>query len=123
LHQQHDAISPSRGSTFSRQGTQHDPEITSDKSSYITETEHLPPLTRPPATKLRHHLTNGNTHGFHFNNNQSPSTSAKKFITKTMSTTTTVKKAVKGGPVLANGTLSQSSRTTTSESHRKVKNG
>jgi hypothetical protein len=38
-----------------------------------------------------------------------------------MNTTTTIKKSFHGGPVLVNGKSSQSSRTISSESNRKVK--
>jgi hypothetical protein len=88
----------------------------------MTESEHLPPIVSPPVNAFRHQSTNGSTYGFQSNSKKSPPTSAKKYITKTMNTSTTIKKAVKGGPVILNGsTLSESSRTTTSESHRKVK--
>jgi len=96
----------------------------SEKSSHTSENDHLPPIVHPPAAAvLQHHLTNGSTitNGFHLKNNQSPPTSARKHITKTMNTPTTIKKSVNGGPVIVNGSLSQSSRTTSSESQRKVK--
>jgi len=97
----------------------------SEKSSHTPESGHLPPIVHPPATAARHHLTNGSTftHGFQLKNNQSSPTSARKHITKTMNIPTTIKKSVNGGPVIVNGSTSQSSRTITSESQRKVKFG
>ena len=123
LHQQPDAVAvpPSRGSTFSRQTAQHMPATPSDRSSHASENDHLPPIVPPPGANFRHHLHNGSTHAVHFNNTaKSPPASPKKYVTKTANTTTTIKKAVKGGPIMQNGPPTHMTRTGSSESNRKV---
>lgn len=124
MHQQSDAVGvpPSRDSTISSQRAHRVPATPSEQSSNTQESDHLPPIVPPPANVFRHRLTNGSNsnNGFHLNNHKSPPTSARKHISKTMNTTTTIKKSVNGGPVTINGSSPQSSRTTSSESHRKV---
>ena len=85
------------------------PASPSEKSTSSAEYEHLPPILPPSNAVFRHYQPNGpsSTHGFHLNHNKSASTS-RKYITKTMNTTTTVKKPLNGGPALLHTTSSSS---------------
>lgn len=100
---------------------QRGPATPSDRSSHVSENDHLPPIVPPPGANFRHHIHNGSPHAVHFNNTaKSPPASPKKYVTKTANTTTTIKKAAKGGPVMQNGSPLQMTRTASSESNRKV---
>jgi len=104
------------------------PATPSEKSSHITDNDHLPPIVHPPANTFRHHIPNNSTHGFQLIERKpsppSPGSSLspvpqRKTFAKTTSVPTTIKKSVTGGFAQNNGTAS-SSRTATSESNRKV---
>ena len=93
----------------------------------MSENEHLPPIVPPPAATFRHRLHNGSTHAVHLNNHttmattsRSPPASPKKYVTKTANTTTTMKKSIKGGPVMQNGSQTHFNRTDSGDRNRKV---
>lgn len=92
-----------------------------DTSSNTIESEHLPPIVPPPATAFRNYSTNSVTSKHSpILTDKLPSTPTKKYITKTMSTTTTIKKPINGHHVPKHGPSFESSRTISSESNKRV---
>lgn len=108
MHQQQDAVGvpSSRGSTISRQRA--GPDTPSDKSTHSVPNERLPPILPPPSSSFRYRIPNGElnqSRAFQSTNYRASPTSPKRYIPKSMSTTTTVKRPlVHGGPIVSNGT-------------------
>jgi hypothetical protein len=112
-------VSPSRGSTFIKKHV----HITtaSDKKSSAIKSEHLPPIRHfQVASAFRHHSINDSTARravqFLLKYNKSPARPPKKYITKTMSTTTTTKPV----PIGSNRVISHSKRSLSSDSKNRV---
>ncbi|CAF4369204.1 unnamed protein product [Rotaria socialis] len=116
------AVLSSRASTLSRQQKRRLPATPSEVSSNTIESEHLPPIVPPPARVFRHNSNNDlNSIRRSLLSSKPSSTVPKKYITKTMSTTTTMKKTINGGPVNLNGKSSQITRTASSESNQRIR--
>jgi hypothetical protein len=93
----------------------------SDKTSSTIKSEHLPPIRHSQvASVFRQHPTNRfiSRRGVQFllEYNKSPARPSKQYITKTMLSTTT-KKPI---PIGSNGILTQSTRSLSSDSNKRV---
>ncbi|CAF3405073.1 unnamed protein product [Rotaria sp. Silwood1] len=119
-------VSPSRNSTFTTKRVHQQPTTKSsslNKTSNTIKGEHLPPIRHHQRkSTFRQYSTNNLTSKrvvqFLLKYHKYPIKPTKKYITKSMSTTTTAKKPV---PVVSNKTPSQSARRSSNDSDKRVR--